>query len=76
MKTVNIHTTSYHIYNYSQSELSMVVYNSALANKVNKLLGRYKDIRIVKGEEPVFRMSLRQFDDLRKMMPAFKHITL
>lgn len=75
MRTVNVHTTSYHIYAYDETRLSMVVYNHTLANKVNKLLDQYKDVRIVKGEEPVFRLSRKQFEDLRQMQ-AFKHIVL
>lgn len=72
----NISTKAFHIYDYDKNILVFVIFSHALANKVNaRLGGYYKDIRIKKGEEPIFKISRHKFDEL-KTMPAFKRIEI
>lgn len=72
---LNVQTSQYHLYAYSESILSLVIFNPVLANKVNKKFNYYKDVRITKGEEPVFKLTYNQFAQIHKMA-AFKHVSL
>ena len=45
------------IYKSEGEEITVVVYNPAVSNKLNKELGYYPKVIIKKGEEPIFIMT-------------------
>lgn len=49
----------------SDTELLLVVRNYRMANKLNRTLNRYYPTTIIEGEEPLFRITNRKFEEIR-----------
>ena len=72
----NITTKLFELYNQSPTVITLVTFDSRLANKVNNLLNYYPDVSIKTGEEAKFNMSYLQFNTLRKSVVALRHVSI
>jgi len=55
---LNITNSKYHLYPYNRDTYGLIVLDSRLANKINKLLKYYPaDYKIKEGEEPLFKFK-------------------
>lgn len=55
----------FEMYDYSPASQGLIVYTPRLANKINKILKKYKDVIIQEGEEPVFFLTHLEMDGLK-----------